>query len=115
MRVRKLHNKLVRDNIPEYLQSKDIKCVTEIADDDRYFRLLMDKLEEESQEAGLALDDEALLKELADVESVIDGILIAKGMTRVQLKAVQDQKDAEKGTFTQKIFLVSTEEEEEQN
>lgn len=110
---KKLHNKLVRDNIPEYLKGQGVESEIEVIDDDaRLFRLLIDKLEEEAQEAGVALEDKELLDELADVESVIDGILKLKGWTRKELITAQEEKDAKRGRYDKKIFLISTTEEE---
>jgi predicted house-cleaning noncanonical NTP pyrophosphatase (MazG superfamily) len=104
-----VHNKLVRDGIPEYLKEKEIDAQVEIVEDEvRFLRLLLDKLEEEAQEVALTFEDEKLLEELGDVESVIDGILKAKGWTRAQLKKQQDKKDEENGRFENKVFLVKT-------
>lgn len=109
---RKVWNKLVRDRIPEYLESKGIKSEVEIIRDEvRFLRLLLDKLEEEAGEVTLTFEDAELLEELGDMESVIDGILEAKGWTRKLLKEQQYRKDEEKGRFREKVFLVSTSEE----
>jgi predicted house-cleaning noncanonical NTP pyrophosphatase (MazG superfamily) len=112
--ITKVHNKLVRDRIPEYLKENGVEPEIEVIEDEvRYLRLLIDKLDEETQEAGVALEDADLLEELADIESVVDGILKAKGWTRKDLKDVQDEKDERRGKFDEKIFLISTFEEEE--
>jgi predicted house-cleaning noncanonical NTP pyrophosphatase (MazG superfamily) len=109
--IKKVHNKLVRDKIPEYLKEQGIESEVEIVEDEvRYLRLLLDNLEEESQEPGLALEDEELLEKLAEIESTIDGVLKAKGWSRKELKDVQDEKDEKKGRFDKKVFLISTSE-----
>ncbi len=109
MKETKLWNKLVRDRIPEYLKKEGIDSEVEVVKDKvRFLRLLIDKLEEEAQEAGGSFRDADLLEELADVESVIDGILKTKGWTRAELKKQQDKKDDERGGFEKGIFLIQT-------
>lgn len=111
--IKIVHNKLVRDNIPEYLKEQEIEAEVETVEDEvRFLRLLVDKLDEETQAAGVALEDDELLESLADIESVVDGILKAKGRTRKELKDVQDEKDQRRGKFDKKVFLISTIEEE---
>ena len=111
--INKVHNKLVRDRIPEFLKEQGIDSEVEIVEDEvRFLRLLIDKLDEETQAAGVALEDEELLESLEDIESTIDWILKAKGWTRKELKDVQDEKDERRGRFDKKVFLVSTSEDE---
>lgn len=103
-----LHNKLVRDRIPEIIEEQGVTVKTEVVEDKvRLIRLLLDKLEEEAQAATLA-DDEHLLEELGDIESVIDGILKLTGISRQQLKDQQDSKDTVRGGFEKGIFLIET-------
>lgn len=101
-----LHNKLVRDKIPAYLERLGVDYEVEVvSDQERLSRLLLDKLEEETQEAAVA-DDEHLLEELADIETVIDGILKVKGLTREELLAHQILKDETNGKLERGVFLV---------
>jgi predicted house-cleaning noncanonical NTP pyrophosphatase (MazG superfamily) len=105
--LKKVHNKLVRDNIPTILKQNNIAYEIEILDQDRFERLLLDKLEEEAQEAAVSLDED-LLEELADIESLIDAILELKGWNRESLKTMQIEKDDKAGVFEKRIFLKST-------
>ena len=43
----KIYNKLVRDHIPEIIESDGRKCTTEILSDDRWLQMLDAKLTEE--------------------------------------------------------------------
>ena len=43
----KVYNKLVRDRIPEIIESDGRKCTTEILSDDRWLQMLDAKLDEE--------------------------------------------------------------------
>jgi predicted house-cleaning noncanonical NTP pyrophosphatase (MazG superfamily) len=113
--IKKVHNKLVRDKIPEFLREQEINAEVEIVEDEvRFLRLLIDKLDEEIQAVGVALEDEEILESLADIESVIDGILKAKGWTRKELNDVKDEKAERRGKFDKKVFLISTSEEEDE-
>ena len=108
-----LHNKLVRDRIPEIIKQGGAQVeVEKVEDEVRFLRLLIDKLEEEAQEVALA-DEEHMLEELGDVETVVDGILRKIGKTRKELKEQQESKDSERGSLNEGIFLISTTEEEE--
>ena len=108
-----MHNKLVRDRIPEYLTGMGITAETEeVTDPVRLLRLLLDKLEEEAKECGLA-DQGHLLEELGDLETVVDGILKLIGQTRAQLTVQQDGKDAKRGALNNGVFLIKTVETEE--
>lgn len=113
-KVKRLHNKLVRDKIPDYLEENDIEAEIEVVDDQvRFERLLLDQLAEEASEVGLS-DESEILEELGDMESIIDAILKLKGFSREDLERQKEKKDAEKGVFEEKVFLISTLEEEEE-
>lgn len=101
-----LHNRLVRDKIPAYLDRLGVDYEVEvISDKERLLRLLLDKLEEEAQNATLA-DEEKLVDVLADIETVIDGVLTLKGISRDELLATQILKDETNGKLEKGVFLV---------
>ena len=85
----KKYNKLVRDKIPEIIESQGKRCKVYVAVNDDYQQRLKDKLQEEVQEF---LEDPCV-EELADIEEVllsiaevnrwdISGARIAKNFTR---------------------------------
>lgn len=59
----KSYNKLVRDKIPEIIESKGDECTLEILNDDRYIEMLDKKLNEELAE----YQTDKTLEELADL------------------------------------------------
>jgi len=101
-----IHNKLVRDNIPQILKQKNISVKIHIADDKEYAKKLLEKLQEEVTE----YTQTQTIEEMADIFEVITTILEQKNRTIEQVIAVQQQKRKEKGAFKERIILEETEE-----
>lgn len=97
----KIYNKLVRDKIPELIESDGKKCVTHILSKKEYITALETKLDEEVAEYHADKN----LEEMADVLEVLRTICIAKGYTLEELEQLRAKKAAEKGEFEEKIFL----------
>lgn len=98
-------NKLVRDRIPEIIADEGRQCHTEIMPDDVYRHALLAKLIEEAQEAADAEDNE-LAKELADLYEVIDAVIVAFGLDKDAVLAIQQKRRDERGGFEKRIQLV---------
>ena len=77
-------------------------------EDGEYRRALLDKLVEEAQEAANAKPEE-LVKELADLYEVIDAVVAAHGLDRNTIKAMQVNRNVERGGFEKRIRLLWTE------
>jgi len=99
-----VHNKLVRDNIPEIIRGNGAECVTHIAKNDEYEKLLYDKLREEANE----LIQSPCAEEIADVLEVIESIARLKGISIDEIKAIKTKKKAQNGSFNKRIVLEST-------
>lgn len=106
--VRKDYNKLVRDGIPEILESQRVKFGIEEMTQAEYCRALRQKLVEEAQEAAEAGETD-LVTELADLYEVIDATMGAYGIQRHQVLACQRQRRIDRGAFSQKLRLLWTE------
>lgn len=113
-----MYQKLVRDNIPAIIEKNGETCVTRTLSDKEYEDALMNKLQEEVAElleAYTAKERSALdcAEEMADVMADVMEVLYAMGKTcavsKREVEQVRSQKAVEKGTFSKKIFLVSTE------
>lgn len=97
----KRYNKLVRDRIPEIIESSGKSCVTEILSDEDYLRMVDAKLDEELAE----YHKDQNIEELADLVEVIYAATIARGYTLEQLEQIRVEKAAKRGGFSKKILL----------
>ena len=103
-----VHRKLVRDRIPEIIQSEGRRQVTRVLDEAIYHQALLDKLIEEAQEASHATAGD-LPSELADVLEVLRALTVTAGMSWPQLLALAEDKRSRRGGFGRRIFLESVE------
>ena len=93
------YNKLVRDKIPEHLDSKGISYEKRIANPEEYKKELFKKPEEEIREFLEAKNSE----ELADILEVIEAIKKLPEFSDIE--EVKIKKLDEKGGFENKIIL----------
>lgn len=99
-----IFNKLVRDKIPQIIESKWETAQIHIADDSEYWKSLKEKLIEEVNEF---LSDESK-EEMADVMEVIKAILAYKWYTTEEIEAIRQDKENKRWWFSQRIILEST-------
>lgn len=97
----KEYNKLVRDKIPNIIETSGRKCTYEIASKDDRYSLLESKLQEEVSEF---LEDKNL-EELADVMEVLFGLANALGYSEEELLVARVKKKEERGGFKEGIVL----------
>ena len=101
MKKHTVHNKLVRDRIPEIIEASGRKCITQVLPDDAYIQALDAKLNEELAE----YQQSKSLEELADLLEVMGAVVKARGYTWDDLTRVRKEKRACRGAFDQRIFL----------
>jgi predicted house-cleaning noncanonical NTP pyrophosphatase (MazG superfamily) len=99
--MKKSYQKLVRDRIPEIIESSGNNCVTEILSDEDYLKMLDAKLDEELAEYHADQN----IEELADLMEVIRACAVARGYTIEELERVRSDKAAKRGGFEKKILL----------
>ena len=102
-----MYNKLVRDEIPNIIESNGEKPITRILSDQEYLIELNKKLQEEVNEYLV----DGNIDELADIQEVILGILDIKGYTFEDLELLRKTKVYKRGAFKNKIFLEGVEDE----
>ena len=102
------YNKLVRDKIPEDIDSEQgRKCKYRILDDTEYLKELNRKVLEEANE----FIEENSIEELGDLMEVINAIMKLKGYNMKDIERVMKAKEERKGAFNNKIFLEYVDEE----
>lgn len=109
-----MYQKLVRDNIPAIIEKNGETCVTRKLTDKEYETALAEKLQEEVKElleAYTAKERSVLdcAEEMADVMEVMYAMGKTCAVSKREIEQVRSQKASEKGIFSKKIFLVSTE------
>ena len=102
------YNKLVRDKIPEEINSEPgRKCKYRILNDTEYLKELNKKVLEEANE----FIEENSIEELGDLMEVINAIMKLKGYNMEDIERVMKAKEEKKGAFNKKIFLEYVDEE----
>ncbi len=95
------YNKLVRDLIPEIIQTAGKTCITEVLSDEDYLHMIDAKLDEELAE----YHNDQNVEELADLLEVLYAAARARGYTLEQLEAVRAEKAAKRGSFEKRLLL----------
>ena len=104
----KKFNKLVRDRIPEIIESTGQIAHVKILEDEEYLFELEKKLDEEVGE----YHRDKNLEELADILEVVYALADEIG-SREELMAIFDKKHQARGGFEKRYYLVSTSDVEE--
>ena len=102
--MERVYNKLVRDNIPNIIESKGEIPVTRILDDATFKVELEKKLNEEYHEVLEASGDDRI-EELADMLEIIRLLAKLEGKTLQNVIDCADKKNEKRGAFEEKIFL----------
>lgn len=98
------HKKLIRDKIPEIIETNNGHYETRVLDNKEFEVELKKKLIEEARELQNA-NDEEILGELADVLELVKSIAVQKGIEFKTVEEKQITKKEKRGGFDKKIFL----------
>ena len=98
-----IHNKLVRDKIPQIIEQSGKICVTRILSDEEYAAALNAKLQEELNEY---LADDSM-EELADLLEVMMAASAVRGHDFSEVEAIRREKAEKRGRFNDRIYLES--------
>lgn len=101
-----IHNKLVRNKIPEIISESGRVCKTKVLSDKEYVFELERKLSEEVHEYKLDKNPD----ELCDVLEVVYALAEARGMSVEELEAKRLAKRERRGGFDERIYLIETDE-----
>ncbi len=97
-------DKLVRDKIPSAMQGEGSIVGTKTLNDADYIAALKVKLLEEAAEISLDNSAEAI-KELADLQEVLDCMVLALKSSPADLKAIQKTKTLLHGSFKKRLYI----------
>lgn len=100
------YNKLVRDGIPEIIRRAGQHCVVEVMIEEDYQQALRQKLVEEANEVVQAQTLQELVRELADLQEVIDTLITTNAFSRETIVQEQERRRAERGGFEQRLRLL---------
>ena len=103
--MKQIFNKLVRDNIPNMIESNGEVPITRILDETEYRSELYKKLLEEADEVIKSSNQEETLEELADVLEVIRMIAKLEDKSIEDIMKIADKKRLKRGGFEKRIFL----------
>ena len=98
----KHYDKLVRDKIPQIIESSGKSCTVCRLDDESYLRKVDEKLQEELAEY---LEFHSI-EELADLCEVVRAAARALGYTIDDLERVRAEKARARGAFGERLLLV---------
>ncbi len=108
-----VHNKLVRDHIPEIIRNNGESAgFRTLESRDEFISALLEKLFEESAEvrdAVWASDSTEIAKEIADVREVLDAVAAEFAISPQEIERIQFERREKRGGFAKRIFLESTE------
>lgn len=104
-----LYNKLVRDRIPELIQSHGEKATVRTLEPEAFLRCLEEKLEEELAEYRREGESGNRMEELADILEVVYALAATQGCTEEALDRIRLAKRENRGGFAKRLFLVSKE------
>ena len=101
-------NKLVRDRIPEIIERNGECALTRILSSQEFDKALNSKLLEEAGEVIDAKTKDEITEELADLLEVMMAKAKNNGIDFGDIESFRLKKSRVKGSFDEKIYLVST-------
>lgn len=102
--MKEIHNKLVRDKIPEIIKANGEEPITRILTEEEYKKALEEKLLEECYEV-LSSSDKNRLEELADLLEVVKCLSQLENSNMEEIIEIGSLKNAKRGSFKKRIFL----------
>src|SRR2546421_2867132 len=103
MEPSQVFNKIVRDKIPEIIQSEGRSVEIKTLNDEEALVYLKKKLSEEVDEFLLSQS----LQELADIMEVVRALASALGSSASSVEKIRREKCVRNGAFARKILLLS--------
>jgi predicted house-cleaning noncanonical NTP pyrophosphatase (MazG superfamily) len=105
-----VYKKLVRDKIPEIIESTGKKCSFKILNNDEYIKALHQKSFEELEEYINSKNNDEAIEELADLLEIIHSLAEYHGASIKKVEEVRKRKMDLRGGFKDKLFLIEVKE-----
>jgi predicted house-cleaning noncanonical NTP pyrophosphatase (MazG superfamily) len=103
--MKKIYNKLIRDKIPEIIESDGCQAKVRVLGKKEILLELRRKVLEEANELIEAENKSDIVNELADILELIDAILENQNINPKLLKKEQKLKYKKRGGFKKGLFL----------
>ena len=104
--MRTVHQKLIRDRIPEIIENDGGIPKVRILTRSEYERELLFKLIEESIEAiNARADKKELAKEIGDLLEIIDAVIEQFNIDEKELFRIKQERKKSRGGFSDRLFL----------
>lgn len=107
-----VHNKLVRDRIPEIIwENGEVAVFRKLEDRLEFVEALVTKIFEEAEEvrgAARSGDVKEITKEIADVREVLDAVAAEFAIPSDEIERIQSERREKRGAFAKRIFLEFT-------
>lgn len=104
-----IYNKLVRDNILGIISQENKIAKSRILSDEEYKLEALKKIVEEANEVLAAGNNKDLMKEIGDLQGIIEAVIKAFNLDEKEILEIKNQRKQERGGFDKKIFLESVE------
>jgi predicted house-cleaning noncanonical NTP pyrophosphatase (MazG superfamily) len=100
-------NKLVRDQVLERsLSDPKVRTAYRTLDEEEYKKALVAKIIEEAKEIPTEkTKNEEIIFEIADVQTVLDSLKEAYGITDEEVRGAMDKKYQKNGSFEKRAFI----------
>ena len=102
------YNKLIRDNIPDILENKNLNYKLTTLNEKDYLDAIKSKFKEELDEFFNSKSISNSLEELADILELIHAYAIFHNFTFEKIEKIRQKKLLDKGGFSKKLFLIDT-------
>ena len=104
-----IYNKLVRDRIPDIIESTGKIVTSRLLDDEEYRIEINKKMNEELAEYEATTTNEYAIEELADLLELIHAAAAIYDTTFEELEKVRVYKAKKRGGFEERIYLIEVE------
>lgn len=100
------YNKLIRDKMPEIIESKGEQCDVRVLDDAHEFQQeLLKKIVEEAGGLVKATNRNDLLGEYADLMVALDTLMSLMEFSEADVRTALEENIAKKGAYKRQLFL----------